>query len=265
MCILFIALHQHPKYPLIIAANRDEFRQRPTAAMHWWQAPAVNNELPLLAGKDLNAGGTWMAIARSGKFAALTNFRQLPIDKSRQYTSRGELVLKAHQLVKTDLTQWLSEQHSQYQGFNLLYGDQHALTCFDSVNQKFTEIKKGFLSLCNGALGDIWPKMARGEQAIENYITTHQSKEIKHQDLLNLLQDKQPAPDHLLPQTGLSYEWEKQLSAIFIQGEEYGTRSSCIYTLRFDGVAEVTEVTYNTNGGIDSQVGFNWQTAERKM
>ena len=260
MCILFIALHQHPKYPLIIAANRDEFRQRPTAAMHWWQSPTADVEPSVLAGKDLSAGGTWLAIARSGKFAALTNFRKLPIDNSRQYTSRGELVLKAHQLGKTELTQLLSEQYQQYQGFNLLYGDQHGLTCFDSVNHQFTDNKVGFFSLCNGALDDIWPKMARGEQALERFIESQNTGELNHQDLLALLQDNQTAPDNLLPKTGLPYEWEKQLSAIFIRGEEYGTRSSCVYTLRVDGMAQVSEVTYNTSGDVDSQVEFSWQT-----
>ncbi|REL26416.1 NRDE family protein [Thalassotalea euphylliae] len=260
MCILFIALHQHPQYPLIIAANRDEFHQRPTQAMHWWP----DNQL--LAGKDLAAGGTWMAIAKTGQFAALTNFRKLPIDNSREYQSRGDLVLSAHEVTSNELSAYLTASSNKYQGFNLLWGDiwrnnawrnKAGLTCFDSVNQTLTHKQSGFFSLCNGAFDDIWPKMAKGEQALEHYVNTH--SDIRHEELQALLTDKQTAPDNLLPNTGLPYDWEKQLSAIFIQGEEYGTRSSCIYTLSHAGVAQVSEFTYQASSDISNHATFQWQ------
>lgn len=260
MCILFIALHQHPKYPLIVAANRDEFHQRPTQAMHWWP----NNQL--LAGKDLAAGGTWMAIAKTGKFAALTNFRKLPIDNSREYQSRGDLVLSAHQMTTNELSAYLTANNHKYQGFNLLWGDvwrnnakgnKDGFSCFDSVNQKITHKQSGFFSLCNGAFDDVWPKMAKGEKALEHYVSSH--SDIDHEALRALLIDKQIAPDNLLPKTGLPHEWEKQLSAIFIQGEEYGTRSSCIYTLSNTGEAKVSEFTYQASGDISKHASYLWQ------
>lgn len=250
MCILFVAMKQHPKYPLIIAANRDEFRNRSTAPMAWWQTPNI------LAGKDLEAGGTWLGITPRGKFSALTNYRQLPQADIQSPKSRGDLVLKALTKDNDQLSHYLTAHSNNYQGFNLLYGDSEALTCYDSINKRFTKFNQGFFSLCNGAVNDIWPKMAKGEQALEHYIK--QNEQIEHQQLLALLMDSEQAPDDLLPKTGLPLDWEQKLSAIFIEGEEYGTRSSCVISLDNNGNIKVTEVTYPYDGKPNTALPFSW-------
>lgn len=252
MCILFIAVKQHPDYPLIIAANRDEFHARPTKEMHWWKGEN------LLAGKDTQAGGTWLAITNRGDISALTNYRKLPLVQGN-FNSRGELPLKALRSSAAEINQHLTTEHRQYQGFNLLYGNSQGLMCFDSVKQQFTEIKSGFHSICNGSLDDIWPKMAQGEIALETYVT--QNKAIEHNALLSILQNTQQAPDELLPDTGIGLDWERKLSAIKIKGPEYGTRSSCVYTQSTSGELTVTETSYDTLGQIVSTKEFNWQLA----
>ena len=158
MCILFFAIKKHPKYPVIICANRDEFHQRSTQAMHWW--PVKDRQSPILAGKDLQAGGTWLGLNKQGRFSALTNFRQPQLfDQNKQ--SRGDLVLQA--LTKKDdvMTKLLEQSAHRYNGFNLVFGQLNHLTCFDSVSQKHQKLTAGFHSLCNGALDDVWPKMAQ--------------------------------------------------------------------------------------------------------
>ena len=252
MCILFIALNQHPQYPLVIAANRDEFHQRETQSMHWWP------DKKILAGKDLQANGTWLGLTKAGKFSALTNYRQLPL-KEGDFRSRGELPLKALLSSNETMADYLKLHFSNYQGFNLLYGDYQALVCFDSILGKFTQLTSGFHSLCNGSLDDVWPKMAKGEKALEQYIHTH--KRINHQDLLSLLQDTEQAPESLLPDTGIGKDWEKMLSSIKIQSPEYGTRSSCVITQDLSGKFEVLEATYRADGTISKQHTFSWDAA----
>ncbi|WP_448213901.1 NRDE family protein [Colwellia sp. MEBiC06753] len=252
MCILFVSLNQHPNYPLVVVANRDEFHQRATDAMSWWQTPKI------LAGKDLVAGGTWLGLTENGRFAALTNYRQFPLKNDQAVASRGELVVKA--LTATNNAQFLAQLQNddqKYQGFNLLYGDAQGLVCIDNINQKVHQRSQGIFSLCNGALDDIWPKMAKGEQALEHYIANHE--QLNHQELLTLLHDQQQAPQYLLPATGLSLDWEQKLSAIFIKGPEYGTRSSCIITLDNNQNMKVTEVCYCANGNVEQQANFQWQ------
>ena len=130
MCILFFAIKQHPRYPVIICANRDEFHQRPTQSMYWWP----NNDLladKVLAGKDLQAGGTWLGLNEQGRFSALTNFRQPQLfDKNKK--SRGELVLHALAHKDNDVTEQLAKSSSHYNSFNLVFGQLDNLMCFDS-------------------------------------------------------------------------------------------------------------------------------------
>lgn len=265
ICILFVALNQHPNYPVIICANRDEFHHRPTQALHQWHAPAI------IAGKDLQAGGTWLGINQpssnirethlshqaSVRFSALTNYRRItPVQVSVSASStpathpkqsRGELVLTGLALNDEQTQHFLTENAANYEGFNLVYGElkinDTALTCFDSINQTFTHLTSGFHSICNGALDDIWPKMALGQSLLEEYITRHAELSIEH--LFNLMQDNTTAPDHLLPQTGLPYEWEKRLSAIFITSPDYGTRSTCILTLDKHGELSIHQREFN--------------------
>ncbi|MGS0828043.1 NRDE family protein [Shewanella sp. 0m-8] len=242
MCILFVALQTHPEFPLIICANRDEFHYRPTEPAHFW--PALNQSHKLLAGKDLEAGGTWLGVNQQGKVAGLTNIRAPELNQN-DMKSRGELVLKALEADGID-QRWLQDYSRFYNPFNLLFGDEHLLQCFDSRSQTLTTLSRGFHSISNGALDDIWPKMARGTQAIEQHISNHTTPDIDA--LLNIMTDNTQAPDAELPATGVSVEWERHLSSIYIQHEEYGTRSTSIILKDKQGKIHFTEVRYDGKG-----------------
>ena len=252
MCILFIAIEQHPKYPLIICANRDEFHQRPTQAMHAWQ------EAKILAGKDLQAGGTWLGLSSTGKFAALTNFRKLPLSEAPK-KSRGDLVLQALADTKVDMTTELSQQASQYHGFNLIYGSLKQLYCYDSVNNQSHQLSKGVHSICNGGLDDIWPKMAQGEKLLSE--TIHSQVNLSVNSLFDLMSNDKQALPHLLPETGLDEEWEQLLSAIFIKSPTYGTRTTTIIVQDVEGNVETYDRSYASSGDCVAKQQFNLTTA----
>ncbi|MFD2166385.1 NRDE family protein [Thalassotalea euphylliae] len=256
MCILFIALNQHPEYPLILCANRDEFRARKTQQMHWW------SNKNLLAGKDMQAGGSWLTVTPDGDIAALTNIRE-PQKADNTLRSRGELVLKVNKLSASALATDLTSNRHHYQGFNLIYSKDNAFTCFNSRQNQFIKFTDGIHSVCNGALDDEWPKMAKGKKALESYIC--EQPDINHSALLNLLKDTRQAPDELLPSTGVPIDWERRLSSIFILGEEYGTRSSCIVTRDKRGKINVTEANYNANAELVNTVEFSWLQGDRLL
>jgi len=252
MCILFIAIEQHPKYPLIICANRDEFHQRPTQAMHVWQQPKI------LAGKDLQAGGTWLGLTDTGKFAALTNFRKLPLSKGEK-KSRGDLVLKALANTNGNISEELVKHAKFYHGYNLIHGSLNQLSCYDSVNNRTHELPKGVHSICNGALDDIWPKMTNGEQLLKEAI--NQNVNLCIDDLFYLMSnDKQSLPE-LLPSTGLSEEWEQLLSAIFIVSPTYGTRTTSIIMQDISGNVDVYDRSYASSGECTDNQHFTLATA----
>jgi len=251
MCILFFAIEQHPKYPVIICANRDEFHQRPTQSMYWW--PQNNNQEAILAGKDLQAGGTWLGLNKQGRFSALTNFRQPHLlDPSKK--SRGELVLSALAKKNNHIIGELENSADEYNGFNLVFGQLTNLFCFDSVSQKYQSLTAGFHSLCNGALDDIWPKMALGQERLANTICSSKSQALSIEHLFKLMQNGQQAQQEHLPQTGISPDWEHLLSSIFIVSPEYGTRTTNIITLDNQGNINVYDRSYNALGQcVDKQ------------
>lgn len=247
MCILFFAIKQHPKYPVIICANRDEFHERPTKPMHWWP----KNEL--LAGKDLQAGGTWLGLNKQGRFSALTNFRQPDlIDKNKQ--SRGELVLQALAQQDDAMTKKLVESSGDYNGFNLVFGQLNNLMCFDSVSQKQQVLASGFHSLCNGALDDIWPKMALGQANLASAIKDHS---LDIEQLFTLMKSAQQAKTEHLPKTGVPLNWEQLLSSIFIISPEYGTRTTNIITLDNDDNIAIYDQSYNERGKCVNKQNFS--------
>ncbi|BAJ04236.1 NRDE family protein [Shewanella violacea] len=239
MCILFIALNQHPKYPLIVCANRDEFHHRPTEQAHFW--PPENE---ILAGKDLEAGGTWLGINKRGGFSALTNLRD-PQRQQSEMRSRGELVLKALDS-QASITNWLREHSSNYNPFNLIFGDVRELYCFNSIANTLTQLDSGYHSISNGALDDIWPKMARGTLALQESISTCEEPDIDA--LLTIMKDETRAKDTELPETGIGLEWERLLSSIYIKHEEYGTRSTSILLQDNSGNTRFIEVRYDRKG-----------------
>ena len=245
MCILFFAIKQHPKYPLIICANRDEFHQRPTQAMHWWTNEEKSKEV--LAGKDLQAGGSWLAINKKGRFSALTNYRK-PKSFDVHKKSRGDLVLQALTNKDTEMTKQLIASASNYNSFNLVFGELNNLHCFDSESMTQTKLTTGFHSLCNGALDDIWPKMALGQEQLTQYIHSSSSNLIDVEGLFKLMQNTQQATNENLPNTGLPLNWEQLLSSIFITSPDYGTRTTNIILQDDKGHISIYDRSYDELG-----------------
>ena len=239
MCILFIAVNQHPDYPLIVAANRDEFFERPTQASAFWR------DYPyLLAGKDLRAGGTWMGINRRGKLAALTNIRD-PERIDPDALSRGELVshyLQGSPDSESYLSR-LSDEGDNYNGFNLLFGDWSNLYVFNNHTLQSEKLTTGVYGLSNASLNTPWPKILHGMAQLTQYC--QDPHKLESEQLFALLKNQTKAPDNTLPQTGVPIDWERKLSSIFIKSPEYGTRSSTL--LLVDKYQHVTwqERTFN--------------------
>lgn len=255
MCILFIAVKQHPDYPVIICANRDEFHQRPTQNMHWWTEPNI------LAGKDLQAGGTWLGLNTEGDFAALTNFRR-PESFDKNKRSRGELVVQALSNSTLKTKQYLADKAIKYNDFNLVFGPLDNLQAFDSVKQKLVKLAPGFHSVSNGALDDTWPKMALGLKALKTVIA---GSNLEIDALFSVMRNQVTAEQESLPVTGLSQELEMLLSSIFIVSPDYGTRSSAIILQNNHGEVSIFENNYNNKGKIINNNEFHFTIKKAKQ
>lgn len=225
MCILFIAVDQHPDYPLIIAANRDEFHARLTQQSHFWESQSQ-----MLAGKDLQAGGTWLGVSTNGNIAALTNIRAPSKDRFDAMT-RGELVVNAlnFQGPWSLHTQTLEKTANDYNGFNLVYGQWQELYVFNSHSKKYQALTKGVYGLSNAQLNTPWPKTQQGTHALKELCQSEQP--IVTERLFAILSDPTQAIDDDLPDTGIAKPWEKMLSSIFIKSPDYGTRCSTVITI----------------------------------
>lgn len=227
MCLILFAYKSHPEYPLIIAANRDEYYHRPTQNVHWWP------DFPdLLAGKDLHSGGTWMGISRQGRFAAVTNIREGG-PSSGDYLSRGQITLKylTNQITDQEFHQFLYNSRENFRGYNLLFGSMQKLQHFSNRTRTISELKPGIYGLSNAALNSPWPKVEKGKAKLNQLLS---AMSVKHEDLFQILADKSIAADKYLPDTGISLERERQLSSICICGADYGTRSSSTLTIDRD-------------------------------
>ncbi len=238
MCLIVFAYKYHPHYPLILAANRDEFYERPTKKAHFW-----NDHPDLLAGRDMKYGGTWMGITRSGRFAAVTNFR----DKTefREHPlSRGLMVnefLTSHETPKTFL-KGIIPREGEYNGFNLLVGDLTSLIYYSNRSRKMKALKPGVYGLSNHLIDTPWPKLVRTRQALTEIIEG--SDPVNMDQLSCILYDQTPATDDELPDTGFELEWERVLSSPFIVTPTYGTRASTVLLLDTDGQVKFTERSF---------------------
>ncbi len=236
MCLVIFSYDQHPEYKLILAANRDEFLDRPTVPAAFW------DEHPgLLAGKDAKAGGTWMGITRNLRFAAITNFRDLASLKEGA-PSRGHLV---SEYLKTDIDpesylEGLKQDAASYNGFNLLVGNADGLWYFSNREGMIRRIESGVHGLSNHLLNTPWPKVEEGKTGLHNLIL---SQQVSAGELISLLKNNRQAPDEHLPQTGVSLDWERRLSAMFICTPHYGTRASSALLIDRKGNVTFVEQT----------------------
>lgn len=241
MCLIFVAYKHHPRYPLVVAANRDEFYPRPTAPAGFWA------EHPqLLAGRDLEGGGTWLGISRSGRFAVVTNYREP--GKTRSDTpSRGELVtgFLLGEGAPMEYLARVSARGADYNGFNLLVRDQSSLCWYSNRADGPRELSPGVYALSNHLLDTHWPKVARGKEGFESILDCDTLDE---NALLELLADRTVALEEELPDTGVGRHLEHVLSPIFISSENYGTRSSTVVSLDNLGQVRFVERSYGPAG-----------------
>lgn len=253
MCLMLFALQQHPRFPLVLAANRDEFHARPTRAMQWW------DDRDLLAGRDELSGGTWMGITRDGRVAAVTNYRSGRPEKASR--TRGELPLMALSAANHDsLTQTLEAGAANYGGYNLILLDKEAGLYHsnrDSVARR--HLYRGNFGLSNHLLQTAWPKVKLGRAALKQAMADAGTAESLHDRLLGVLSNSVPAPDNMLPDTGVGLETERFLSPLFIAGPGYGTRASSVITRDSDGRMMVSEISFGPNGERQGEQRYQWQ------
>lgn len=240
MCLVTFAWQAHARYPLIVAANRDEWRQRPTAPAHEWDG--------IYAGRDLQAGGTWMGITRAGRFAALTNVRA-PNEPSAGLRSRGELVVNYLQSACEPLDFLAALDAAAYAGFNLLAGTRTSLAYFGSQRGEIREVAAGVHGLSNHRLDEPWPKVERSKAVLACELA-HQEPSVE--SLFAMLSDATPAPDDRLPDTGVGLALERRLAPILIVGADYATRSSTVLRGRDDGAFEWHERVRDIDGASGS-------------
>jgi uncharacterized protein with NRDE domain len=243
MCLILLGYKISNNYPLIIAANRDEFYQRPTAPMHFWE-----NNPDILAGKDIEQGGTWLGINKTGRFAALTNYRD-PSSIKPNAPSRGEIIIDYLVSKKSSQTHFnnFKKESAAYNGFNLLFGDKDDLFWFSNLKNKIEQIQPGIHGLSNKHLDTSWPKVVSGKKTLEKINCNN----ITSEALFSMLCDQSIPDDNLLPETGVGLEWERILSPLFIRNDIYGTRSSTVMLMDQSGGIEVTERTYNPENNLD--------------
>jgi uncharacterized protein with NRDE domain len=236
MCLILVAWRVHPEYPLVVAANRDEFFARPTASANFWKdAPQI------VAGRDLEAGGTWMGVTRSGRFAALTNFRD-PAKNRSGAPSRGGLVadfLSGDEAPQAYL-QRVAARGNQCNGYNLLVSDGETLWWSSNVGGEARQLQSGVYGVSNHLLDTPWPKVGAGKSALAKAL----DRLPDDQTLFGLLRDDSIHPDEILPQTGVPLDWERLLSSAFVKSSDYGTRGSTVLCMGKDGWTSFDEQTW---------------------
>ena len=254
MCLVAFAWMSHPRYRLVVAANRDEFHDRPAAALGWW-----TDDPRILAGRDLKASGTWMGMARSGRFGLMTNYRDLETP-APDAPSRGALVAGylAGSTPPRDYLRELMSNSASYAGFSLVIGDEDSLFYFS--NRECAEprsLDPGVYGLSNHLLDSPWPKVTRTRERLQNAV---QRAEIHPPDLLEMLADQTPAAEGAVPRTGLPAEWEQRLSAAFVLHDRYGTRCSTVMLADKDGHAVVYERRYDRAGHESGRTRLGFDT-----
>ena len=249
MCLIIFQYRQHPEYKLIVAANRDEFYGRPAKAASFWE-----DQPDILAGRDLQQMGTWLGVTTSGRFAALTNFRDPSLPETGKI-SRGALVwdyLAADSPPKKFLE---SLDPDAYTGFNVLLGDLDNLYYYSNLQKDLIKISPGTHGLSNHLLNTPWPKVVKGKNRMENYLEG--ASEVDPDALFELLSDTEQAADPHLPVSGVGLEFERILSPIFIKTPEYGTRSATVLLVDYDNRVTFVERTYD-NGQFSNQQVFQF-------
>ena len=242
MCLILFAWQSHPRYPLVVAANRDEFHDRPTTAAEFWE------ETPdILAGRDLQAGGTWLGVSRNGRFAAISNYRESQYKASDLEYSRGHLVrdFLLDNSVPEAHAEQLQTRGEHYRGFNILVGDSDSLFYVSNRKDKPSRIGAGCHGLSNHLLNTDWPKVRNGCDRLSSVLKDEQ---VNPETLLELLADRSTTSSTSLSTEELQSEPERMNKRIFIDSPVYGTRSSTVLLVDNNGDMTFVERQFSADG-----------------
>jgi uncharacterized protein with NRDE domain len=242
MCLILLAWHAHPAYPLVFAGNRDEAYDRPSSTADFWDdAPDIHG------GRDLEKGGTWLGLARDGRFAAVTNYRD-GLARKPAPRSRGELTANylRHGSDPGDYLKTVAPDAMQYAGFSLLVGDPRHLHVYSNRGAGAAPLSPGVHGLSNHLLDTPWPKVTRGMQRVSALVGASEKELVA--GLFDALADRSVVADVELPDTGVGPARERELSPAFIAGERYGTRASTVLLLSREGKAVFIERRFGPLG-----------------
>ena len=258
MCLLVLAWQVHPRYSLVVAANRDEYHQRPAAPLAKWPPPGE-----IIAGRDLRAQGTWLGVDRRRRFGAVTNFRELQRPR-RSAPSRGNLIpqyLNASAGAAEFLAA-LEVDASGYSGFNLLLADGASLWYASNRADRFARpLAPGIYGLSNEFLDTPWPKLRRVRERFQSWLSDRDAA--SPADLFAMLEDRtRISAQEALPKSGISAEWEQVLSSPFVVHPDYGTRCSTVLLLEPSGALYLTERRFDAPGFLSGETEFKLNAGE---
>jgi len=256
MCLVALAIDQSRRFPLVVASNRDEYFKRSTARLGWW-TPRPGDPA-MLGGRDLESGGTWLGLTSQGRLALVTNVRG-GMTPDPAAPSRGRIVTDWLAAREDAGDFWMRTAMSGYNGFNLVAADFQRGECFWASNLAPypKRLDSGIYGLSNGTLDAPWPKVQRLKERLGEAMASAGGVDELATQLFDALADRDIAPDDALPQTGITLEWERQLSPAFIRTPDlaYGTRCSTLIITERVGrhpVTHVLERTYTAGAGVAS-------------
>lgn len=253
MCLILVAFQPEAATPLIVAGNRDEFHARPTQPADWWP-----DDGDLLGGRDLQAGGTWLAVHRSGRFAAVTNYRDAAASK-RGKRSRGHLVSEFLQSDASPLTYIKSITGDDYTGFNLLVSDGRTLAYLSNRRDDFGELPPGIYGLSNATLDTPWEKVERSKAKLHELIETDAANETS---LMRLLADRDKGPVSEARSDHLPFTAAHAITAPFIVMPEYGTRCSTVVLAERNGNWSLLERRFTADGSKSGESRYSFSRVD---
>ncbi len=249
MCLVVFAWKMHPKYHLVLAANRDEFHQRPAQELHWWP-----DHPDILAGRDLQAGGSWLAVSRQGRFATVTNYRE-QLSQRPGLRSRGEIITNFVGSDRPVGTFVSSIDGDDYAGFSLLAADRNELWCVSNRGDEAVQLTPGIYGLSNASLDTPWTKLVRTRDALRSLITAGKLDETA---LFRIMADRTPAPIEDVEAGNLPFVLARALTSPHIVSAEYGTRCATAVTWSKEEKISVCERRFNAAGNASGETRFSF-------
>lgn len=247
MCLIIFAYQMDTRFPLVVAANRDELFSRPTSQAALWTDEESGQQI--LSGRDKQAGGTWLGTTQNGRFAAVTNIRD-PSQTERRPRSRGDLTRQflGSNHTPAEYCSLLAENYNQFAGYNLLVGDSSSLIYVNNHEEKIWELEPGIYGLSNGLLNSSWPKVDKGKTRLQALL--EHPEQLTLDALLSMMGDRSQAEDADLPDTGIGIDIERKLSSAFILNpeREYGTLCSTAVIVEQSGATRFSEQNFDSLG-----------------